>query len=142
MSKGGRNPDSMYGISATDRYWAVQVRRNQKQHRKTFAHSTYGGSDAALAAAQAWRDETVRRNPQALKRDRAQKLISTNKSGIAGVRCRLGPDGRPQLWMVQTRIGAQQLLKSFSVGRYGDQARSLAIAERAKHLELLDGYPR
>lgn len=55
----------------------------------------------------------------ALKRERSERIISTNKSGVAGVRCRLGPDGKPQLWMAQTRIGSQTLLKSFSVGRYG-----------------------
>jgi len=139
MPKGDRNPDPMYGISRVDTKWIVILHRNMERFQKTFSHLTYGGVDAALVAAQAWRDETVRLHLPTLKRERAQKIISTNKSGVPGVRLRLGPDGQPQLWMVQTRIGSQRLLKSFSVGRYGEQAKLLAIAERQKHLELIEG---
>lgn len=139
MPKGGRNPDAMYGISLADRKWVVILRRNKQRFSKSFSHITYGGSDAALTAAQAWRDEIARLHPTALKREKSERLISTNKSGIPGVRCRLGADGKAQLWMVQTRIGSQILLKSFSVGRYGEKAKQLAIAERQKHLDLVEG---
>lgn len=139
MPKGGRNPAAMYGISLADRKWAVILRRNKQRFSKSFSHITYGDATAALAAAQAWRNEIVRLHPTALKREKSERLISTNKSGIPGVRCRLGPDGKPQLWMVQTRIGSQMLLKSFSVGRYGEKAKELAIAERQKHLDLIEG---
>lgn len=139
MPKGGRNPVAMYGISLADMKWAVILIRNKQRFSKSFSHVTYGGSDASLAAAQAWRDEIARAHPPSLKREKSERIIRTNKSGIPGVRCRLGPDGKPQLWMVQTRIGAQTLLKSFSVGRYGERARQLAIAERQKHLDLIEG---
>jgi hypothetical protein len=139
MPKGGRNPDAMYGISDADGKWVVSLRRNKQRFSKSFSHITYGGSDTALAAAQAWRDEIARSHPPSLKREKSERVIRTNKSGIPGIRCRLGPDGRPQLWMVQTRIGTQTLLKSFSVGRYGERARQLAIAERQKHLDLIEG---
>ncbi|RST54044.1 AP2 domain-containing protein [Variovorax sp. DXTD-1] len=139
MPKGARNSDAMYGISHVDTKWVVILRRNKQQFSKSFSHITYGSPEAALAAARAWRDETVRLHPPALKRERSERIISTNKSGVAGVRCRLGPDGKPQLWMAQTRIGSQTLLKSFSVGRYGKQAKLLAIAERQKHLDLVKG---
>lgn len=139
MPKGSRNPDAMYGISHADRKWVVILRRNKQRFSKSFSHITYGDAVTALAAAQAWRDEIVRLHPTTLKREKSERIISTNKSGIPGVRCRLGPDGKPQLWMVQTRIGSQILLKSFSVGRYGEQAKELAIAERQKHLHLIEG---
>lgn len=139
MPKGGRNPVAMYGISLADRKWAVNLRRNQRRFSKSFSHITYGDSDAALTAAQAWRDEIVRLHPTALKREKSERIISTNKSGIPGVRCRLGADGKAQLWMVQTRTGSQILLRSFSVGRYGEKAKELAIAERQKHLNLIEG---
>lgn len=139
MPKGDRNPDAMYGISHVEGKWVVILRRNKQQFSKSFSHVTYGGPDAALAAAQAWRNEIARLYPPTLKRERAEAIISTNTSGIAGVRCRLGPDGKPQLWMAQTRIGSQVLLKSFSVGRYGERAKLLAIAERRKHLDLIEG---
>lgn len=139
MPKGAPNSAAMYGISLARNKWVVNLRRRRRIFSKTFAHSTYGGAEAALAAAQAWRDETARQNPQTSRREQSERLISTNTSGIPGVRCRLGPDGKPQLWMVQTRIGGKALLKSFSVGRYGDMARSLAIAEREKHLACIEG---
>lgn len=139
MPKGSRNPDAMYGISHADKKWVVILRRNKQRFSKSFSHITYGDATAALAAAQAWRDEVVRLHPPTLKREKSERIISTNKSGIPGVRCRLGPDGKPQLWMVQTRIGSQILLKSFSVGRYGEQAKQLAVAERQKHLDLIEG---
>lgn len=139
MAKGDRNPDPKYGISDVGRKWVVSLRRNKQRFSKSFSRVTYGSADAALAAAQAWRDETVRLHPTTLKRERAERIIGTNKSGVAGVRCRLGPDGKPQLWMVQTRIGSQIRCKSFSVGRYGEQARLHAIAERQKHLDLIEG---
>ena len=91
MPKGSRNPDPMYGVSSAENKWVVILRRNRERFQMSFSHITYGGTDAALAAAQAWRDETVRLHPPSLKRERAQQIISTNKSGVPGVRCRRQP---------------------------------------------------
>jgi hypothetical protein len=139
MPKGARNPKLMYGVSLVSNKWVVILTRDKQVFQKSFSHITYGGSGAALAAAQAWRDETARLHPQPLRRDSAQKIRITNKSGVPGVRCRLGPDGKPELWMVQTRVGSLDVRKSFSVGRYGEQAKLLAIAERQNHLDLIEG---
>lgn len=95
MPKGKRNSPSMYGISETPNHWSVILRRDKKQFSKPFAFSTYGGKRLALVAAQAWRDHIVQAHPQMTKRKRAERLRSTNKTGIAGIRCRLGPDGEP-----------------------------------------------
>jgi len=60
-----------------------------------------------------------------------------------GVTCVLGPDGLPLQWSAHTYIAPGQLLqKTFSVYRYGDDAQKLAIAERQKQLEQMEGRAR
>ncbi|OJZ14273.1 MAG: hypothetical protein BGP22_06165 [Variovorax sp. 67-131] len=55
----------------------------------------------------------------------------------------LGPDGLPLQWSAHTYIAPGQLLqKTFSVYRYGDDAQKLAIAERQKQLEQMEGRAR
>lgn len=67
MPKGDRNPDAMYGVSLVERAWVVALTRDRREFTKSFSHCTYGGVGLALAAAQAWRDEMARANPQTLR---------------------------------------------------------------------------
>ena len=130
----------MYGIVPFDRHWNVAIKRNGLTFQKTFSHSTCGGRDAALSMAQAWRDEIVRTHPPVSRQEKAQRTISTNTSGIPGVSCSRWPDGSPRLWTAKTVVSSEKILnKSFSVGRFGDQAKLLAIEERQKQLLQLSG---
>ncbi|MET3440686.1 hypothetical protein ABIC94_001440 [Variovorax paradoxus] len=94
--------------------------------------------------AQAWRDEIVRAHPPTTRAARADKLRRNNTTGIPGVVCALGQDGRPSSWQARTYLGPGKVLrKCFSVGRYGaDEAKALAIAERQKQLQQMHGLNR
>lgn len=60
--------------------------------------------------------------------------------GIPGIFCRRGAEGRPFLWTAHTQRGpGKKLQKSFSVGRYGDSARDMAIREREWQLTQMRG---
>lgn len=131
----------MYGITRYQRgYWKVVLERNGVTLSKSFPFLVHGGEETALLRAQVWRDETVRKHPPMSRRKRAEIPMSTNTSGIPGVQCILGPDCHPQAWTARTKIGPGQVLrKYFSVTRYGDRARSMAIAERKKQLQQMEG---
>lgn len=130
----------MYGIQAHPRHWQVIITRRGVQWNKTFAFSTCGGRDEALRRAQAWRDEIVRTYLPFDRAQKAQRLLSTNTSGIAGVTIRRRADGSIASYHAQTHVGSDRMLsKSFSVSRYGEQAKAMAIAEREKQLQQLVG---
>jgi hypothetical protein len=139
----GQKDAAMYGIVRQKTYWQVKLERSRQRFGKTFSFARLGGVQEALAQAQAWRDDVVRRHPPVMRQQRANKLRSNNKTGIVGVTCVLGPDGRPLQWSAHTYIGLGKLLqKTFSVYRYGDDAQKLAIAERQKQLEQMEGRAR
>lgn len=134
-------PAAMYGINEYATKWIVIVKRNGKSLAKSFAFSTHGGRSAALAQAQAWRDEQIHAHPTPTRRELAQKVKRNNTSGTPGVRCDRGPDGRPRRWVAHTQIAPGEVLtKSFGVKRYGyEQAQQMAIAERHRQLEQMKG---
>lgn len=139
----GQKDASMYGIVRRKTYWHVKLERSRQRFSKTFSFAQLGGVEHALAQAQAWRDDIVRKHPPVMRQQRANKLRRNNKTGIVGVTCVLGTDGRPLQWSAHTYIAPGQLLqKTFSVYRYGDDARKLAIAERQKQLEQMEGHAR
>jgi hypothetical protein len=139
----GQNDAAMYGIVRHKTYWLVKLERSRQRFSKTFSFAKLGGVQDALAQAQAWRDDIVRQHPPVMRQQRANKLRSNNKTGIVGVTCVLGPDGRPRQWSAHTYIGPGQLLqKTFSVYRHGEDAQTLAIAERQKQLAQMEGRAR
>lgn len=131
----------MYGISRVSSSWRVTLSRGDQQFLRGFAFSRYGGESATLLCAQAYRDEIVRQHPPLERREVAQKLRTTNKSGVSGVTFRSNAKGEVMSWHAITRVSPDRLLtKSFGVGRYGAaQAECLAIAEREKQLEQMTG---
>jgi hypothetical protein len=132
---------ALYGITRMPNTWRVTLWRGGQRFLKSFAFSRYGGEAAARACAQAYRDEIVRDHLPPERSELAQKLRTTNKSGVSGVTFRLNAKGEIMSWHAITRVSADRLLtKSFGVGRYGAaQAECLAIAERAKQLEQMRG---
>jgi len=139
----GQKDASMYGIVRQKTYWQVKLERSRKRFGKTFSFVQLGGIQDALAQAQAWRDDIVRQHPPVMRQQRANKLRRNNKTGIVGVTCVLWPDGRPRQWSAHTYIAPGKMLqKAFSVYRYGEDAQRLAIAERQKQLEQMEGRAR
>lgn len=136
---------AMYGITSAlgDRDgpgWNVILKRNGVRFAKPFPFSRFGGEEAALVQAQAWRDEMVKAHPPASRQQRANQLRSTNKTGIPGVTCMLGPDGKPRTWVAKTQIAPDKTLQAkFSIARHGPEAKLLAIAARQKQLQQLTG---
>ena len=131
----------MYGIRVRSGHCQVCLKRNGVDFYKNFGFNTWGGRDAALMHAIAWRDEIVRLHPPLLRREKAQRLISTNTSGIAGV-FTMKYKGVVMMWGARTTIGSHKTVtKAFSIRRYGEQpAKAMAIAERQKQLGLLEGH--
>jgi hypothetical protein len=132
---------AMYGIVRMPSKWRVTLSRGGRRFLRNFAFSRYGGESAALASAQAYRDEIVRQHLPPDRREVARKLLPTNKSGVAGVTFRLNSKGEIMSWHAITRVSVDRVVtKSFGVKRYGAaQAECLAIAERERQLEQMEG---
>lgn len=136
----------MYGIYrvAASRRWVVMIRRQGAVLRKTFGFGPYGGEEAALERAKLWRDETVRDHPPTQKKMLAMRPRSHNTSGFAGVFCVFNAEGRPTAWNAKTVLGPGRVLsKNFNIRALGSEcAKQLAIAEREKQLEMVEGFPK
>jgi hypothetical protein len=141
MPSGTRSkPAAMYGITRGVRGWKVSLTRNGVVFYKHFGFRMHQGEAAALLRAQTWRDGVVKKHPPKLRREMAQVPRSNNTSGIPGVRCATGPDGMPRYWHAETALApGKKLTKCFSVGRYGADAKQLAIAERQRQLLQMTG---
>lgn len=137
---------SMYGITCTSdsRGWYVCLIRQKVTHAKTFTFNVYGGKDAALAHAQAWRDEKAKKHPPVLRQTEADKIRRNNKSGVVGVVALKNAQGKVMGWIAQTYLGpGNHVSKYFSFSRYGeDEAKRRAIAERQKQLGQMAGLRR
>ena len=139
MPIGVPNPLAMYGIRRARDHWGACIMRDGRRHRKAFMFSVHG-EEAGLAAAQAWRDQVVATYPALSRREQAQRARVDTKEDLPGIHCRRDADGRPVLWTAHTQCGqGKKLQKSFSVGRYGDGARDMAIRERERQLTQMRG---
>jgi hypothetical protein len=132
---------AMYAIVRMPSKWRVTLSRGGQKFLRDFSFSRYSGESAALACAQAYRDEVVGQHQPTERRELARKLLPSNKSGVAGVTFRLNARGEIMSWHAITRVSVDRVLtKSFGVGRYGAaQAERLAIAEREKQLRQMNG---
>jgi len=145
MATGKFKSAAMYGITRTmgnrdGPGWIVALMRNGVRLSKPFPFSIFGGEEAALIRAEAWRDDVAKKHPPASRQQRATQLRSTNKTGIPGVTCLFGPDGEPRSWVARTQISPDKKLHAkFSIRRYGLDAKLLAIAARQKQLQHLTG---
>lgn len=131
----------MYGIRRRVRHWAVAIQRDGVTLGKIFSFTVYGSKAAALRQAQAWRDEIIRQHPPATRQQFAATPRRNNTSGYTGVKLFKDKDGTPRYWEASTRLGpGNTVRKFFSIKLYGDaHAKDLAIAERQRQLELIDG---
>ena len=134
--------EALYGISCRATKWVVSFARQRVGYTRTFAFSTHGGKEAARAHAIAWRDSQLAAHPPMTMEQRARNLRPDNTSGYPGVRCCNDEHGLPGRWIACTYIGqAKPLLKSFSIKKYGhDVAKAMAIAERERQLQQVEGF--
>ena len=129
--------------------WLVNNKRGspKRAYAKSFAFSRYADEEAALAAAQAWRDEMERLHPKLTKKKHATKLIKSNTSGKTGV-MRVSAisrrtDGTEIVicsWQAKSPAAIKpRRTRSFSVEKNGEQeAYRLAVEARLAFEALLD----
>jgi type VI secretion system secreted protein VgrG len=111
--------------------WLVSVSRRSAIGRKVFTDRKYGGEDAALRAAQEYRDQWLAQHPPSKAIELAQAPASHNTSGIPGVARYLNPRNGAPRWEAFVSSGNKKITKSFAISKYGeDGARDKAIAAR------------
>ncbi|MDP9606841.1 AP2 domain-containing protein [Variovorax sp. NFACC27] len=143
MPKGIPNPAAMYGIYPRSWGYEVSIVRNGTRYFKQFGRASYGGDQQALRQAQDWRDGVVRSVPPVPRRDRAEKLRINNTTGVSGVFCQVAPGGKVRAWVAKTYIGQDEILRTdFPVNTMGEAAQTLAIEERARQLDRMDGLAK
>ena len=143
MPKGIPNPSEMYGIYPRPWGFEVSIMRNRKRHTAIFGAASYGGAEQALMHAQAWRDALVKSLPPTERRARAEKVRTNNTTGIPGVFGLLSAQGKVLGWLAKTYLAHDQILRAlFPVNGAGNDARSMAIQERARQLGQMTGLAK
>lgn len=122
--------------------WRVTVQRHNDIAVKTFSDAIYGGKRKALKAAEAYRDELLRRySPYAHAIWVRTRIRRNNTSGIPGV-ARYEERANPQtsyirvFWLASwVNEQGDSRKRRFLVSHYGErQAKRLAVAERERQL--------
>ena len=130
--------------------WRVMIKRFNGSRaitfQKYFLDQHYGGEAQALAAAQAWRDDILRRNPRMSKEALSAKLRKHNTSGAPGVyrktMRKLGKNGKVSIhafWQAQTPLSVIPFKsQSFSIAKFGEsEAFRQAVLARKEFEKLL-----
>ncbi len=143
----GYNDAQLYGISRSelnslgqDGVWTVMIMRRKVRHGGRFSDREYGGMEAALKMAQACRDDILATVAPLTRRERAEMLLVTNKSGVTGVRLEMDKRGNPYAWAAEIRINKATETKRFSIARHGEQqALAMAVAARKEMVRRFEG---
>lgn len=138
----------MYGIRACPTGWSVEVKRRGTVYQRYFAWGPSGDRATALARAQAWRDELVRKLPAQTKAEASQRMRRNNTTGCPGVyrmaqkRKRVEGVQTYYFWSARSPEGIQPpKTKTFSVLVYGEQgAYERAVEAREAFVRELKGY--
>ncbi len=126
--------------------WRVSIRCRGTNHAKGFPVLRHGSVEAALQAAQAWRDQLAHSLQPYTQQELVQKLRTNNTSGTPGVfkmkATRRRSDGSVAVyvhWEARTPEGVKPARKkAFSTLRYGEEkAYELAVAARAAFVQAL-----
>lgn len=128
--------------------WLVHLSRGGRMIQSTFSDSTYGGREAALFVARAFRDAVLQVIPPLTHRDMRMLKRKTRRdppgdhprSEIAGVHYAAASGPRHGRWIARIEIrdasrptGRRAITRSFSVAEHGfDAAREAAEAERIR----------
>lgn len=140
MPRGLFNAARLYALTRHRYGWVVRLVRNGQRFEKSFSDRAYGSEAMAFAHATKWRDEIVRTSPPLDRRDKVMRPRG-GSGPIPGVTPELDEQGRVKLWRAKTYVGRGHILqKTFSVSRHGRAAKQLAIDERHKQLEQVNGH--
>lgn len=144
----------IYGITRVDNEvsrthgWLVTIQRRGTIHRRQFSDGVCGGKAKALAAAKAFRDSIVEKNPPFSRREHAEIRKKNNKSGVVGV-CRYCASETRQkpaqerrwFWVASWVLpdGRAKRVK-FSVSKYGEEgAFKMAVKARRTAIRQMEG---
>lgn len=128
--------------------WEVKIHRRGESVHKFFGDLKWGGKTKALKAAQAFRDEVLRKLKPYSRVEIAKSKTSRNKSGIVGVR-RIDKARKKNgntywstfweaSWSPEPGVHKHKL---FSVQKYGErQAKRLAMDARQKGLRNMQRW--
>lgn len=133
-----------YGVSAIQaEYWRVAFSREGKQRQKTFYFLKLGGRDAAYAAAVAWRDAELQKQPAMTIKAFATLRRSNNISGVPGVTFLRSPSQPAGFWQAGLTLkDGSRLRKSFAVGTLGHrEAYRLAVQARLEMVAAAQDRP-
>ena len=129
-----------YGITRHPRdakispVYAAAIRRQGLQVNRYFAVSRYGSEEAALKAAQAWRDRVLALLPPMTYRQLCTRVRRNNTSGIPGIYRVVEPSY--VCWKAIVGLEGKAQVRAFSVKKYGEeQARQMAIEARRQMLQ-------
>jgi hypothetical protein len=120
--------------------WRVSIRRRGYIVDRRLNAEQFGGMDAAMRAAIAFRDEVNIECVPLSKREVCATVRTTNTSGIPGViRTR---DRGQDYWKARLLTGdGANRTRQFSIKKYGDQAAfDLAVQARSQMLEMVQGF--
>lgn len=136
---------AIYHLQATNGtwYWGVHFSRNGQLYYRRFYEPRHGGSDKALAAAIAWRDEALVTTQVLTMLEFCQKKRSSNTSGAPGVHFLKSAAQPLGFWQAKLKMGGGKYLsKTFAVLKHGDHvARELALAARAEMVASAQDKP-
>ena len=124
-------------------YWVVNFSRRRVHHERRFYDPKHGGSDAALQAAIAWRDQRLAEAKVLGVLEFCQQKRSNNSSGVPGVHF-LTPAAQPEgIWQAKLKLAdGTRKTKTFSVLKHGyDRAFRLAVAARREMLHTAEDRP-
>ena len=142
---------AMYGIrdNGSGTGWVVAFVRRGASIQRSFHAERHGGMAGALAAAQAWRDDTALQTPATTLQQYSEYLRRNNTSGRPGVhriervvRLKGGGAKTHVFWMARSPDGVRpSRSRSFAISRYGEEgAYERAVAAREGFVHLLEGY--
>jgi hypothetical protein len=124
-------------------YWAVHLRRRGALYVKRFYDLKHGGSNNALAAAVAWRNEVCGCLQPLTRREFHEQQRSNNRSGVPGVHFLKTVRQPGGVWQAILKLpNGKRTSKTFSVHKFGsNEAFSRAVGARKQMLDMLDDRP-
>ena len=124
-------------------YWAVDFSRHGEHCYRRFYEPMHGGSEAARAAAVAWRDERLVEVKALGILEFCRKKRTNNRSGEPGVHF-LTPPAQPEgIWQAKLKLAnGTGATRTFSVRKHGHQAAyEMAVAARHEMLRQARDRP-
>ena len=124
-------------------YWFVSFSRQGVRHERRFYEPQFGGSEPALAAAVAWRDQKLAEVKALTLVAFCQQRRSNNQSGVPGVHYLCPPRQPEGIWQAKLKLAdGTRMTKSFSVLKHGERkAFKLAVAARREMLTRAPDRP-